>query len=59
MPLASLELGHVLPADAHVRAVKLDGRRMEARTARTARGLEVTVEVPRPRGEYRLEVVGR
>jgi hypothetical protein len=57
LPLARLELGHVLPAGTPVRAVRLDGRRVAARTARTARGLEVTVEVPRPRGEHRLEVV--
>jgi hypothetical protein len=56
LPLARLEVGHVLPAGASVRAVRLDGRRVEARTERTARGLEVTVEVPRPGGEHRLEV---
>jgi hypothetical protein len=38
-----LRIGHVLPAGARVRAVRLDGRRVNADERETNRGLEVTV----------------
>jgi hypothetical protein len=43
--LSKLVLGHVLPPDAHVSNVKLDGKTTTFRTVRTNRGLEVLVDL--------------
>jgi hypothetical protein len=43
--LSALVLGHVLPPDAHVSNVKLDGKTATFRTVRTNRGLEVLVDL--------------
>jgi hypothetical protein len=54
----SLTLGHVLPADAAVGEVLLDGEAARYQTRSTNRGLEVLVRAP-ARGEHTLTVTTR
>jgi hypothetical protein len=58
-PVKELTIGHTLPRGSQVAAVKLDGRETRFRTRETNRGLEVTVEARRGRGEHTVEVVAR
>ena len=52
-----LRIGHTLPRGTAVRAVRLDGRRVDWRARTTNRGLEVTV--PAGRGDHTLVIATR
>jgi hypothetical protein len=53
-----LRIGHTLPAGAHVREARLDGRRVAVDERETNRGLEVTVAAS-PRARHTLVVTVR
>jgi hypothetical protein len=53
-----LRIGATLPANAHVRDVRLDGRRVSADERETNRGLEVTVPAS-PGAQHTLAVTSR
>jgi predicted RNA methylase len=56
----ALTIGHVVPADAEVERVRLDGRDVDYEVADTARGREVTVSLEAAAScRHSLEVVAR
>jgi hypothetical protein len=56
---AALTIGHVLPGDARVRDVRLNGKRVDHEVVSTSRGREVLVDAGAAPGRHTLRVILR